>query len=380
MLKLGRLGIACCFFLLCCTFWGGSAALHAQMKDSDSRPFQPASTLRILNPASVPPWFQTGTFRSARWDGGPIEAEKGLLSGWPNFKEGDPLQTLQATRDWYNPRTIELLKMANINWAWVTWSVGFSPATERQQEQVVAQYIKLCHQNHIRVTAYISIGNMFWEDMFQHSPASIAEVKRDFRGGPVFYSGMPSRYMADVANANWIDLQKERVAAAAHAGADALWIDNTFPIYRIQDVSHLIDVLYDTAAKINPHFVILSNLNSGVYTWGRLQNAVSTEDGEEPGYYTDRQQPYLVTNAGLLRYNYAVGEGWRPVSVEDNGRHYGEGEAGYRRITTLIQPRKWQLEIAESSMYHTSLEINPEGRFLRAMYFKDPRQCRNCAP
>ena len=84
-------------------------------------------------------------------------------------------------------------------------------------------------------------------------------------------------------------------------------------LYRTQDVTYMIDALYDAATKINPHFVIMSNLNRGLYTWGRLQNGVTTEDGEEPGFYIDKQQQYLVTNAGLLRYNYAVGEGWRPV-------------------------------------------------------------------
>jgi hypothetical protein len=256
--------------------------------------------------------------------------------------------------------------MAHINWAWVTWSTGFSPSTELQQREVVGRYITLCHQSHIRVTAYISIGNMFWRDMFEHLPSSIAWTKVDFRGGPVSYMGHPTRYMADLTNPGWIELQRKRVEAAARAGADALWIDNTFSYYRPQDVTHLIDALYDTALKINPQFVIMSNLNQGIYTWARFQNGVTTEDGEEPGYYTDKQQPYLVTNAGLLRYNYGVGEGWRPVSVEDEGRHVGA------RLMNSMPPRKWQLAIAESAMYHTSLEIAPEGRFLRDIYFGVP--------
>lgn len=368
MLKVGGLTIAVCYLSLCCHFGSNSALLHAQVTGTIHKPVPPASAQReILNPDTVPSWLQTGKFRAARWDGGPIEAEKGILSGWPHYKEGDPLQILKATRDWYNPRTIEFLKIAHINWAWVTWSVGFSPATERQQQELVTQYIKLCHQNHIRVTAYISIGNMFWKDMFEHVPASIAEVKRDFHGAPVFYS-RPDRYMADIANPDWIDLEKKRVEAAARAGADALWIDNTFSYYSTQDVVHMIDALYDAAAKINPHFVIMSNLNRGLYTWGSLQNGVTTEDGEEPGYYIDKQQQYdLVTNAGLLRYNYAVGENWRPVSVEDGGRHNK-----IDRIATTMQPRKWQLAIAESAIYHVSLEPFFEGRFLRDLYFGVP--------
>jgi hypothetical protein len=318
----------------------------------------------ILNPANVPPWFQTGRFRSARWDGGPIEAEKGELTGWPNFTPDNPLHVLRATRDWYNPKTIRYLKMAHINWAWVTWSNGFSPATEERQWRLLRAYIKACHENNIRVSAYFSIGNMFWADMFEHIPESIAWVKRRPDGSPWFYS-RPNRYMADVTNPGWMALQKERVTAAARAGADAFWIDNTFSYYGEQNVANFLDAIYAVVSKINPHIVIMSNYNRSIYTWGRIQNGVTTEDGQEPGYYADRSTPYLVTNAGLLRYNYAIGEGWRPVSVEDGGRHAGARE------TTLMAGQKWQLAIAECAMYHTSLEIFVEGLFLRDLYFHD---------
>jgi hypothetical protein len=207
---------------------GSSTALQAQRPVSAQYPAEPSSAQRkILNPATVPAWLQIGKFRSARWDGGPIEAAKGSLSGWDHYKEDDPLQMLEATRDWYSPRTIDFLKVAHLNWAWVTWSNGFSPKTELEQTKILSEYISLCHQNHVRVAAYISIGNMFWKDMFEHLPASIAWVKRDYTGAPLFYS-RPNRYMADITNPGWMDLQKKRVGDAVKAGADALWIDNTF--------------------------------------------------------------------------------------------------------------------------------------------------------
>jgi hypothetical protein len=348
----------CCIFVLTATLF--PACLSVAQNQPPVRP--------ILDPASVPPWFQTGKFRSARWDGGPIEAAKGVLSHWTNYTEDDPRQVLHATRDWYNPKTIELLRMAHINWAWVTWSNGFSPATERKQWELLGTYIKVCHQNHIRVAAYISVANMFWKDMFENVPGSLGWVQRDFQGAPLFY-GRPNRYMADIRNAEWIDLEKARVRAAVQAGADALWIDNTFSYHGEDNVAHLIDALYSEAVRTNPHFVIMSNYNQLIYTWGKLQNAVSTEDGQEPGYYTDKQPPYVVTNAGLLRYSYGVGEGWRPVSMEDGGRHWGDRN----RMTTPMAPRKWQLAIAECAMYHVSLEPYSEGLFLRDLYFAEPR-------
>lgn len=335
--------------------WTESASTAGAIKDPSGKP------RNILDPGNVPQFFQTGEFRSARWDGGPIEAEKGRLSGWPNYTAGNPLGVLEATRQWYSPKTIEYLKIAHINWAWLTWSVGFSWTTEEEQRRAVTSYIEECHQNGIRVATYFSIGNMFWQDMADNQPESLAWVRRVANGSPQYYS-RPNRYMADIANPDWIAFQKRRVRSAVKAGTDAFWVDNTFEYYGKADTAHFIDEMYEVASQTNPRIVFMSNYNRRIYTWGRLQNGVTTEDGQEPGYYTDKSVPYIVTNAGLLRYNYAIGEGWRPVSMEDGGRHEGD------RLTTPMQPHKWQLAIAECAMYHVSFEPYFEGMFLRDLY------------
>ena len=339
-----------------------TATKFSAADDQSSRP--------ILNPRNVPPWFQTGRFRSARWDGGPIEAEKGILTGWANFTPDDPRQVLKATRDWYNPRTIEFLKKAHINWVWVTWSNGFSPATERGQQETLARYIELCHQNNIRVAAYFSVGNMFWKDMFEKVPESIAWVDRLEDGSPRFYA-RPNRYMADIGHPGWLNLQRQRVEAAARAGADAFWIDNTFAYHGREKVTSFLDEVYGAASRINPAIVIMSNYNRQILTWGRLQNGVTTEDGQEPGYYPGTREGFdLATNAGILRHEYGVGDGWRPVSVEFGGRRHGE------RMTTPLASAKWQLAIAECAMYGVSLEPYFEGVFLRDLYFGTPEALR----
>jgi hypothetical protein len=42
-------------------------------------------------------------------------------------------------------------------------------------------------------------------------------------------------------------------------------------------------------------------------------------------------------------------------------------------MTTPMEPRKWQLAVAECAMYHVSLEPFSEGLFLRDLYFAEPR-------
>lgn len=81
MLKVGGLTIAVCYLSLCCHFGSNSALLHAQVTGTIHKPVPPASAQReILNPDTVPSWLQTGKFRAARWDGGPIEARSTLTS------------------------------------------------------------------------------------------------------------------------------------------------------------------------------------------------------------------------------------------------------------------------------------------------------------
>jgi len=119
------------------------------------------------------------------------------------------------------------LKKAHINWAWVTWSNGFSPATERGQQETLARYIELCHQNTF-ASPPISRWVTCSEDMFEKVPESIAWVDRLEDGSPFVFYTRPNRYMADIGHPGWLNLQRQRVEAAARAGADAFWIDNTF--------------------------------------------------------------------------------------------------------------------------------------------------------
>lgn len=320
----------------------------------------------LTDPASVPDWARSGLYRSARWDGGPIEAEKGRLSDWPNYTSADEHGVMAATREWYNPRTIDFLKTAHINWAWVTWSVGFSNETEQPQWEQLRRYIEECHRNGIRVAAYFSIANMFWEDMFDKVPASRQWVDKMPDGSPRYYKP-PHRYMARIDHPGWREYVRARIRAALDAGADSFWVDNTGPFHKAPDVQLLLEEVYAEAVARGRSTVLMSNYNSSVYKWARFQNGVTTEDGREPGYWPEDPEPRrLVTNAGLLRYQYGLSEGWRPVSVEYGGRHTGE------RFTTPMEPSKWQLSVAECAAFQASLEPFFEGQFLRDLHFGVP--------
>jgi hypothetical protein len=318
----------------------------------------------------VPQWARTGNFSFARWDGGPLEASKGALSGWPGFLIPDPA-VIAVTKNLYDPATIGLLERAHVNWIWVTWSNGFSNQTEEAQHVLLRNYIEECHRHGIHVTAYLSIGNMFWEDMFRHVPESKNWVLR-INGQPVPYPsadyaavGRVTRYMADLSLEAWQEYTLGRVVAAVDAGADAIMFDNTTAYPR-----HLLEQFtaraLAQARTHNPGVLLMSNYGSDLIIAARSGNAITSEQGSEPGIYASPGAPpdrwnapqqfvhvsegLLVLNAGLLRTLWAVAQGWRPVVVEYGTRHSGD------RFLDTLSPEHQRLALAECAAFHTANE------------------------
>lgn len=346
---------------------------------------QSAQVFAVAAPAGeVPEWADTGNFRFARWDGGPIEAAKGTLSGWPGFVPLDP-QVLYATQNWYEPGTIDLIDRAHVNWIWVTWSNGFSNQTEEPQHVLLRKYIEACHQHGIRVTAYISIGNIFWQDMFQNVPESKNWILR-VNGQPVPYPaadytavGYVSRYMADLSLEAWQEYTLGRVTAAVTAGADGIMFDNSLEQYGRPLLEQFTARALAAARKINPQVLMMSNYADDLVFAARSLNAITSESGWEPGVFDSPGPPpnlwnapaeylqvsegVLVLNAGLLRALWAISQGVRPVAVEYGNRHTGD------RFLNPLPPGHQKLALAECAAFHAANEQMHEGYSLRNLFY-----------
>jgi hypothetical protein len=335
---------------------------------------------------SVPQWAQPGRIRFARWDGGRIETAKAMLSGWPGFNPPDP-DRLFAMTNWYDTRTVALLRQAGINMVWVTFSNGFSIPTERAHQQQVRRYIEECHRQGIHVMAYESIANLFWEDMFAQVPDSRQWLQIGTDGKPVPYGagdytkmGRITRYMANLGNPEWVRYLEKRVDLAIEAGADGVIYDNNF-------ANHLRDVyedIYRHGAARKRDFLLMGNFHQDTYVLNRVVNCMTTEDGVEPGLYDPAHlQPgrvleerpnllplpggLLVTNIGLFRIHNALSDGWKPVMIEDGGREIGQRE------TTPMSPARQQLALAEAMSFGIGMELFVEGAFAQGLSENDPK-------
>jgi hypothetical protein len=332
---------------------------------------------------AVPEWARTGNFSFARWDGGPIEVSKGILSGWPGFLVPDP-QVIHTTENLYDVGTIEVIERAHVNWIWVTWSNGFSNQTEASQQVLLRRYIEECHRHGIHVTAYVSIANLFWEDMFLHVPESRDWILK-INGQPVPYPaadyaavGRVTRYMADLSLEAWQQYTLGRVISAVNAGADGIVFDNSASIYGRELLEQFTARALAEARKRSPQVLLMSNYPRDLMIAARTENAITSELGWEPGIF-DSQPPspdqwnsppallrvsggLLVLNAGLLRTLWAVSQGVRPVAVEYGNRHSGD------RFLDTLSPAHEKLALAECAAFHAANEQYHESTTLRDLF------------
>jgi hypothetical protein len=324
--------------------------------------------------AVQPSWATPGKIRFARWDGGRLETAKAMLSGWPGFNPPLP-DRIDSMTNWYAPRTVELLSQARVNTIWVTFSVGFSLPAERGQQEELRRYIAACHRAGIRVFAYQSIANLFWEDMFEQVPESKDWVRLDREGKPTPYGaasyskmGRVTRYMARIAHPGWLDYLKQRVDLALDAGADGIFYDNNFN----ESLAETYQAIYRHAAARKRDVLLMGNFHSNTYVLNRLTNAISTEDGWEPGVWNSASPAAeardlallprvgggpLVNNLGLYRMLQSLSEGWKPVQVECGHREIDH------RFTRAISGPRHQLAIAEAAASGAAMELFSEGAF-----------------
>jgi len=350
----------------------------------------------VVSPSSVPDWARPGLVSFARWDGGPIETAKAMLSGWPGFNPPIP-DYLYVMTNWYQPSTVGLLRRAGVNTVWVTFSNGFSNPTERRQREMLRTYIAECHRRGIHVLAYESAANLFWEDMYEHVPESAHWVSLSKDGKPVPYGaadysrmGRVTRYMADLGNPGWRGYVKRRIDLAIDAEADGVIYDNAL-------APHLEDFFQDVvryALGRKKDFLMTANLHARNYILNRLLNAITTEDGGEAGVFRDehlrrpvalnggREVPnpwlaqrgtmrpveggYLANNIGRFRIFENLSEGWKPAAIESNNREVGQ------RMTHVMSGPRQQLVTAEGMMFNVANELFVEPRFAYGLWYGEP--------
>lgn len=177
-----------------------------------------------------PKWAQRGAFREAGFYEGPAEMAKAILSGRWNFTPG---QLYERVKDYDDGRLIDWAKKNHVTMLRLVWSPGFSHQGDQVQWDIMRRQIQKAHRKGIKLIAYLSVTNSFWQEMFAAEPASKGwkQINHDGQDVPYMaatYTGLVTRVLMCVNQQPWRDYIKYKITKALEAGADGLFFDNLF--------------------------------------------------------------------------------------------------------------------------------------------------------
>ena len=338
--------------------------------------FRPPPQLYRAKPKDVPPWAEQGNFRFIRLDGGQIESWKAERTWWGNKFSAEEKEVLTHIYDRDFEQMLGLLKQAEFNWIWVTWSSGWSLKDEDENRENLKKVIARCHENGIHVSAYLSASNMFWKSAYRDDP----ETKKYglwMHGIPMFYAGPTmtdlhiswDRRLADAREPGWRAYLLRKAELALDAGVDAIVWDNMIGYDR--GLAQLLDDTQRMAERKahvtgRPKVMVYANIHIAPdrFAMNDIGEVIWEEDGKDtPGVWHGYWQ---VGNARKIKFLTGEKQLWQPLMYENDLYHCGPRE---RCIPSAAEQK---LSIAEVSAFGAAISRNIEGRFLSALIRREP--------
>jgi len=338
--------------------------------------FQPVPKLYRAQPEDVPPWAEQGDFRFIRLDGGQIESWKAERTWWGKEFSAEEKDVLSHIYDRDFEQMLGLLKQANFNWIWVTWSSGWSFKDEEENRENLKKVIARCHENGIHVSAYLSASNMFRKSIYRDDPET-KEYGLWMHGIPMFYAGPTKtnlhiswdRRLADARKPGWRAYLLKKAELAVDAGVDAIVWDNM-----IGYNDGLAQLLDDTqrmserkAREIGrPKVMVYANIHISPdrFAINDINEVIWEEDGKDtPGVWDGHWQ---VGNALNIKFLSGEKQLWQPLMYENDLYHCGPRER------CIPSPSEQKLSIAEAYAFGADTSRNIEGRFLSGLIRGEP--------
>jgi len=338
--------------------------------------FEPAPRLYRAKPEDVPPWAEQGNFRFIRLDGGRIESWKAERTWWGRKFNAQEKDVLTHIYDRNFEQMLGLLKQAEFNWIWVTWSSGWSLKDEDENRENLKKVIARCHENGIHVSAYLSASNMFRKSAYRDDP----ETKKYglwMYGIPMFYAGPTKtelhisweRRLADARKPGWRAYLLKKAELAVDAGVDAIMWDNM--IGYNEGLAQLLDDTQRMAERKSretgrPKVMVSANIHISPDRFGMndINDVIWEEDGKDtPGVWHGKWQ---VDNARKIKFLNGEKQLWQPLMYENDLYHCGPRER------CIPGPAEQKLSIAETYAFGAATSRNIEGRFLSALIHGEP--------
>jgi hypothetical protein len=339
--------------------------------------FQPVPKLYRAKPEDVQPWAEQGNFRFIRLDGGQIESWKAERTWWGKKFSAEEKEVLTHIYDRDFEQMLRLLKQAEFNWIWVTWSSGWSLKDENENRENLKKVIARCHENGIHVSAYLSASNMFRNSAYRDDPET-KEYGLWMHGVPMFYAGPTmtdlhiswERRLADARKPAWRAYLLKKAELAVDAGVDAIIWDNMIG-YNDGLAQLLDDTQWMAERKAQetgqPKVMVEANIHISPDRFGMndINEVIWEEDGKDtPGVWEGKWQ---VGNARKIKFLSGEKQLWQPLKYENDLYHCGPRER------CIPSPAEQKLSIAEAYAFGAATSRNIEGRFLSALIKGDPK-------
>ena len=341
-----------------------------------AQPFQPEPKLYRAKPDDVPPWAEQGNFRFIRLDGGQIESWKAERTWWGRDFNAQEREVLTHIYDREFGQMLGLLKQAEFNWIWVTWSSGWSLSDEVENRENLKKVIALCRQNGIHVSAYLSASNMFRSSAFRDDPET-KQYGLWMHGVPMFYAGPTltrphiswDRRLADARKPGWRAYLLKKAEMAVDAGVDAIVWDNM--IGHDDGLAQLLDDTQRMAERKareagRPKVMVYANIHISPDRFGMndINDVIWEEDGKDtPGVWDGHWQ---VDNARKIKFLTGEKQSWQPLMYENDLYRCGPRER------CIPSPAVQKLSIAEAYAFGAATSRNIEGRFLFSLISGEP--------
>lgn len=339
--------------------------------------FEPSPKLYRSKPEDVPTWAEQGNFRFIRVDGGQIESWKAERTWWGKKFTAEQKDVLTHIYDRNFEQMLGLLKQADFNWIWVTWSSGWSFKDEEENRENLKKVIARCHENGIHVSAYLSASNMFRKSAYRDDPET-RNYGLWMHSIPMFYAGPNTtdleiswdRRLADARMPGWRAYLLKKAELAVDAGADAIIWDNM--IGYNNGLAQLLDDTQRMAERKaqetgRPKIMVEANIHIAPdrFAMNDINEVIWEEDGKDtPGVWNGHWQ---VGNARKIKFLIGEKQLWQPLKYENDLYHCGPRER------CIPSPAEQKLSIAEAYTFGAATSRNIEGRFLSALIKGDPK-------
>ena len=239
--------------------------------------------------SSVPDWAHPGRIRFSRWDGGPIETAKAMLSGWAGFNPPIPDYLLRDDQlvSALDDRGCCARREHQFDLGDVL-PTAFPSPPRSGSARCSASTSTQCHRQGIHVMAYESVANLFWEDMYEHVPESKHWVSIGTDGKPVPYGA--ARLRQDGTRHPLHGRSGQPAVARLPEAADRPGHRRRGRRHHVRQLRYslqLADVFQDImryALSRKKDFLIMANFHRHDFILNRLLNAITTEEGRRGGH------------------------------------------------------------------------------------------------